>query len=339
MSHARIGGKVGQPISDEEQQHQDQENRRADHLLAHEIRKMQTRQSGKPAAQEGHVEVPRSGTDTLPSNATIHKAKPHLEGDESGGVDKWVIPFRVDLTTEMFHDLENLKQFMDDQCLRHRKVFDAPALGGTKEWMPGTSLTSALGIAIYWIHRVRLRVSRKRAGHENKYSRHPIHKYSQWCGQVLCSDETQCPHSRPEVSKGDFGGRNPRDIKPHHRYRETDRFEYLRCGKEGCAMCNLKHHKPTDCKLEQGHCDECAMLSKWSPRTLRNLTQVIQEMPKPSDGPGHLEHSLKTMKWLAHFNWQSCLKPITEERALDVIASVYPEDKAKITGQPHSLAS
>ena len=68
MSHARIGGKVGQPPSDGEQQYQDHENRRADHLLSHEIRKMQTRQGDDPAARQRHNKPNTGPPDTSASN-------------------------------------------------------------------------------------------------------------------------------------------------------------------------------------------------------------------------------------------------------------------------------
>ena len=170
---------------------------------------------------------------------------------------------------------------------------------------------------------------RYKAGIRTPRSVHPIHTYSRWCGGILCDNKKRCPHTKPGITN--FGERELTDTRPHHRYKDEGHLEYLKCGRQTCALCEPSQHDTNSCTGAESGCDECYITQSWAPRTPYNLLQAIRDMPTVASGPHQLRRSLKNMEWIAHLNWQGCLKPVVEERALDVIASTQPLDNSRMS--------
>ena len=191
---------------------------------------------------------------------------------------------------------------MDQRCRKHSRVLDTPPTGRNNEWKAGPSLAGTIGIALYWIHRVRLRVWRYKAGIRAPRSIHPIHTYSRWCGGLLCNYKKRCPHTRLGITN--FGDRDLTDTRPHHRFKNEGHLEYLKCGRQTCVLCEPSQHDTSSCPGAEAGCDECYITQSWVPRTPYNLLQAIREMPTVASGPHQLKRSLKNMEWISHLNWQ-----------------------------------
>ena len=93
-----------------EDQHQNAENLRADQLLTKELRRLEIRRA--------------SGQD------------PPNQGAAKGGEESWIPPVKIDLVKEMFHDLERRREYMDERCQKHSRVFDTPPTGRTRNGRP-----------------------------------------------------------------------------------------------------------------------------------------------------------------------------------------------------------
>ena len=170
-------------------------------------------------------------------------------------MSEWEKPVRISLNKEMFHDLEERSAYMDQRCRMHSRVLDTPPTGRNNEWKAGPSLTGTIGIALYWIHRVRIRVWRKKSGMNAPYSTHPTHTYSRWCGGILCDNKKRCPHTKLGIPN--FGIRDLTDTRPHHRFRNEGHLEYLKCGRPTCVLCEPARHDANSCPGSDAGCDEC----------------------------------------------------------------------------------
>ena len=223
------------------------------------------------------------------------------------------------LNPELTQDIEKRQAFFDPLCARYQKILDTPPTGERIAWQAGKSLCGTLGIVLYWVARVRLRIRRRKNGLSNPKNVLTNSKQSPWCGYLMCDHQWKCKHAKyPKETENtpplDFGGRSRTDTKPHRRIRDNAPLEVLVCGEKGCMVCDRSRK------------------DRYQTATL--ALQGISDQEEPSWGQDHLLFTHKQTNLLAHFNWNSALKPALVNRALDVVCSSYPELKSKILGWP-----
>ena len=186
----------------------------------------------------------------------------------------------------------------DRLCLRFHKAVDRhPPARGHRTWRQGASVTGVLGIVIFFVQKLRMRIHRKQHNLQNTPATPMSQKYIAWghpdvCKNVLCNRTHKYPPGEGEA-------------RPHPRV-TSGNLHITPCGAQGCTVCDLPlQHRPST----------------------TDIFNSILTRKEPCDPSKHLDFTQQQVWDLAHFPWNEMFKEILENRALDIICSVYPETR------------